>query len=251
MNCLTATDMVRFNTAFLLKATIVVALVCLPMTLDEKNGYGATAFLLPISFAILAATQVEKRGDFEFRFKKLPNAVVEVNATGGRQGQWLTQCRLFGVGLGLSFVTAMTASRLSDASSPKFAWSFAAFGAACAMASAGLSVRRRILVTERRFVTEFLMFGRLHFLTLRWQVREGDYLTVFAVQRPNNKRSSEFDFQHMLCICRPRRRHVIAIADFTQGRAVQGMEIAGRRVAKLVDLPFVGYREWKGFWWLW
>ena len=121
----------------------------------------------------------------------------------------------------------------------------------CAFLFAAISVRRTVRTKERQFITHILLFGRFRCVRLRWKVREGDYLAVFTEERSRyNRKKLEFDFQHTLCVCRSRRRQVIAVGHFTSERVVPGMEIVAERVAKLVDIPFVGYRQWKGFWWL-
>ena len=73
--------MLRFNTAFLLKATFITALCCLPMTYNRESGFVWTAFLLPVSLAWLVATQVGKHGQYEFKFKELSDSVVKIYTT--------------------------------------------------------------------------------------------------------------------------------------------------------------------------
>ena len=56
--------MLRFNTIFLLKATAVTALACLPMASNQDHGYVFVAFTLPLGWAALAATEVKRHGEF-------------------------------------------------------------------------------------------------------------------------------------------------------------------------------------------
>ena len=251
----------RFNTIFLLKATAVTALACLPMAFDRAHGYVFVAFTLPLGWAVLAAMEVKRHGEFELKFKQIQPGVVELYTTGGRQSQWLAHRRIIGVGIllalaiGISLVNSNpTIPNRGMRLSPEQWIPLAALMASIAFLGAAISTRRTVRTNERQFVTEFLLFGRFRCLRLRWEVREGDYLAVFTAkqtQRKSGETELQFDFQHALCVCRSHRRQVIAVGHFTSERVVPGMEIVARRVAKLVDLPFVGYRPWKGFWWLW
>lgn len=86
--------MLQFNIYFLLKATTVTALCCLPMAFSSEIGFVWTTFLLPASVACLAASQVRRHAQFEFRLKEQSDSVVEIDATGGRYNQWLKRCRI-------------------------------------------------------------------------------------------------------------------------------------------------------------
>jgi hypothetical protein len=239
--------LVRFNTIFLLKATVVAALACLPMAFHE-HGYVATMFLVPASFTCFAASRVERHGEFELKFKKLPNYVVEILTSGGRQSQRVIQNRVGGAGFtlatGLGIVGLCAARQLPFAdllpiimlcfTIPLAVW---------------VTPYRTVRTKERQFVTEYLWFERWRLSRRRWQVCEGDSLTIFTVNIDEEGAKPEFPYQHMLCVCRGRRRQVIAVGDFTRDRAVPGMENVARRIAKLVGLPYSGYRKSKGFWW--
>jgi hypothetical protein len=112
----------------------------------------------------------------------------------------------------------------------------------------GYSARRRVLIAERVFVTDYLLFGRVAWWRRRWQVREGDYLAVFLSGQAQSEGSTKALYWHALFVCHSRRRHKIADM-YTNDRVDRDMEIAAHRVASLVDLPYEGYRESKGFWW--
>jgi hypothetical protein len=112
----------------------------------------------------------------------------------------------------------------------------------------GLSARRRVLTEERQFVTDYLLFGRVCSKPRRWQISQGDYLAVFVSGQAQNCGPNEFVYWHALFVCRSRRRQLIA-SMYTNDRDALGMEIAAQRVAKLVDLPYEGYRESKVWWW--
>jgi hypothetical protein len=105
-----------------------------------------------------------------------------------------------------------------------------------------------VLSEDRQFVTDYLLFGRLCWWRRRWQVREEDYLAVFLSGPARDEGTTEFPYWHALFVCRSRRRHLIA-GMYTSDRLVPDIEIAAHRVAKLVNLPYEGYRESKGFWW--
>jgi hypothetical protein len=105
-----------------------------------------------------------------------------------------------------------------------------------------------VLTEERQFVTDYLLFGRLCWWRRNWQIGEGDYLAVFLSEQAQDCGPSEFIYWHALFACRSRRRHLIA-SMYTNNRDAPDMEIAAQRVAKLVDLPYEGYRDSKVLWW--
>jgi len=230
------------------------------MAFNQDHGYVFVAFLLPLGWAVLAATEVKRHGEFELKFKPLEPGVVELYTTGGRQSQWLAQCRIVGVGVLLALAIGIpllhgnpTVPNRGTRMTPEQSILLAALLFACAFLFTAISERRTVRTKERQFVTAYLLFGRFTYLRLRWKVREGDYLVVFTAKRTQRRAREtelEFDFQHTLCVCRSRRRQVIAVGHFTSARVVPGMEIVANRVAKLVDAPYVGYREWRGLWWL-
>lgn len=113
--------------------------------------------------------------------------------------------------------------------------------------AAGYSAQRRVLTEKREFVTDYLLFGRFCWWRRRWQIREGDFLAVCATDQPQDSGMSEFKFWHALFVCRPRRRYIIA-GTCTGDRVDPGMELAAQRVAKLVGMPYEGYRESSGVW---
>jgi hypothetical protein len=240
--------MIRFNTAFLLKATVIIALSCLPMALNEESGFVFTAFLLPISLASLAAAQVGMRGPFEFNFKKLPNSVVEIYATGGRYRQWLMRSRIFSAGFFLSGVVGFPMLHQVDPEPPAMWLPLVALCAVIAAVLLGCSARRTVLSDERQIVTEFLLFGRLCLWRRRWQVREGDFVAVLATGQARDDRNAEFHFCHTLFVCRSRRRQMIAFRLSASERVVPGLEIAAHVVAKLVGMPYEGYQVNKNPW---
>lgn len=98
-------------------------------------------------------------------------------------------------------------------------------------------------------MTRLLVLGRPTWLCWRWRVRHGDYLAIVVRDIRSDKGKQEFEYQHMLCVCRGRRRHKIAIGLFRSDRIIPGMETSAKRVAELVEIPYEGYRESKGFWW--
>lgn len=205
-NLLATTIMLPFNTSFLLKATAITALCCLPMALNKESGFVWTAFFLPISLAGLAATQVGKHGEFEFTFKELPNSVVEIYTTGGRQNQWHTRVRIILAGACLSVVIGPPMLNIVDPEPPEMWLPIVALYAVGAVMLVGCSARRRVLTEERQFVTDYLLFGRLCWWRRRWHVREGDYMAVFQSGKAQDDGDPEFPFWHALFVCRSRRR---------------------------------------------
>lgn len=236
--------MLRFNTSFLLKATTITALCCLPIALNRESGFVWTAFLLPISLASLAATQVGKHGQFQFKFKELPDSVVEIYTTGGLQNQWLKRGRLILAGACVSLVVGFPMLHIVDPEPPEFWLPIVALYAVGGVMLVGYSARRRVLTAERQFVTDYLLFGRLCLWRRRWHVREGDFLAVFLGGQP----APELPFWNALFVCRSRRRHILA-GMYTSDRVAPSIEIAAHRVAKLAGMPYDGYRECKGCWW--
>lgn len=137
----------RFNTAFLLKATAISALACLPMALMESDdGIVISACFVPIGIAGIAATQIKEQGEYELKFKKHPDSVVEIYTTGGRQDKLLTTGRILGGGIGLGIISGMIAFWVLGREWPRFAPLFALlFSSHCssvAEASGLLPVRR-------------------------------------------------------------------------------------------------------------
>jgi len=238
----------RFNTSFLLKATAVTAVGCLPMAFNRESGFVMTVFLLPVSLAFLAALQIEKRGQFVFTLKKLPNSDVEICNSGGVQGQRLTQGRILGAGFCLSLVLGFPMQHIVDPEPPMMWVPLVALFAVLGVVAAGGSGRRKLLTAERQFVTEYLLFGRLCVWRRRWQVREGDFLAVFLRSLADNEGTPEFALWHALYVCRSRRRYLIASIQ-SNAQVVPGLESAAQQVAELVCLPYEGYRKSKGFWW--
>jgi hypothetical protein len=110
----------------------------------------------------------------------------------------------------------------------------------------GCSVRRRVLTEQRQFVTDYLLFGRLCWWRRRWQVIEGDFLAALAVdQQAPVMGIPDFQFWHALFVYRSGRRRMFAFGMYAHDRVVPGME---HRVARLVDMPYEGYREPKRCW---
>lgn len=240
--------MLQFNTAFLLKATAITALCCLPMAYNEQSGFVWTAFLLPISLAGLAATQVGRSGSFEFRFEELSQSVVEVHTTNGRYDQWFTRGRIIVAGGCLSVSVGPPMLHLVDPGPIGLWLPLVLLFAVGAVMLVGYSERRRVLTEERQFVTDYWLFGRLCWLRRRWRVREGDYVAVFLSGVGDERVViPEFRFFHMLFVCRAQRRYMFAHM-FTTDKVVPDMEIAARRVAKLVNVPYAGYQKEKVDW---
>lgn len=240
--------MMRFNTLFLLKATAVTAACCVPMAINKESGFVWTAFLLPISLAWLAANEVAKRGPHRLSFKELPDSVVEIYATGGRPDQWFTRGRIIAAGGCLSVVVGFPMLNVVDQEPIGFWLPFDVLFAVGAVVLVGYSARRRVLTEERQFVTDYLLFGRFCYWRRRWQVRNGDYLAAFANDQAEDGGIPEIQFWHGLFVCRERRRHLIA-GMYTSDRDIPDMEAAAHRVAKLVNLPYEGYRESRALWW--
>jgi hypothetical protein len=242
--------MLQFNTAFLLKATAITALCCLPMALNKQSGFVWTAFLLPTSLACLAATQVAKRGEFEFRFKGLSNSVVEINAAGGPQSQWLTRSRVVLAGACFSIVIGFPMLHIVDPEPIGFWLPIVVLYSVGAVMLLGYSARRTVLTQERQFVTDYLLFGRLCWRRRRWQVCEGDFLAVFRSGQSQEAGTTEPLSWHALFICRSRRRPMFVFGIYTRHhRVVPELEIAALHVARLVEIPYEGCRNSIGFWW--
>jgi hypothetical protein len=234
--------MLRFNTAFLLKATAIAAFCCLPIVLNKDSGFVWTAFLLPISLATLATTLVEIKGPFEFQFQQLSGSVVEIRTMGGRYDQWLTKGRIFAAGACGSLVVGPPILHQVDPE-PILMWlPLVLLFALGAVALVSYSARRKVLTEERQLVIDYLLFGCLCWWRRRWRVRDGDSLAVVATDQSQATGIPDLRFRHTLYVCRPRRRRMIA-AMFTGDRFAPDMEAAAQRVAKLVDIPYDGYRE--------
>jgi hypothetical protein len=237
--------MLRFNTGFLLQATAVTALACLPMAFNRESGFVTSAFLLPASLAFLAACHVERHGEFVFKLRQLSKSVVEIRSTGGPQSQRSAQGRILATGICLSLVCGFPMLHQVDPEPPERWLPLVAAFAVLGVANASGSTRRVVLTEERQFVTDYLLFGRLCVWRRRWQVREGDSLVVLIRSMKDNGGTPEFAYWHALFVCRSRRRYLIASIQ-SNARVVPGLESAARRVADLVDLPYEGYREAKG-----
>ncbi len=243
------TSMLQFNTAFLFKATAICAAGCLPISLNRESGFVWTAFLLPVSLAWLVATQVGKHGQFEFTFKQtLDSSVVEFDTINGRYDQWFTRGRIITSGGCLSVAIGFPILHIVDPGPIALWLPIVVLFALGAVLLISYTERRKVLTVKRQFVTDYLLFGRLCWLRRRWQVRDGDYLAVYlSAPNPVKIAIPEFQFCHILFVCRSQRRFMIA-SMFTSDPVVPDMEIAARRIAKLVDLPYEGYRESHATW---
>lgn len=236
--------MIRFTTSFLLRATAVTALCCAPISLDRANGFVWTAFLLPVSWAILLATQVEMQGEYEIEITEQPNSVVEIAATGGRYNQWATRVRIVLAGFFLSPLTLFPALNYVDPEPIAIWLPVALCCAGVAIVVLGVHSRNTLLVDQRLFVTSYLLLGRLRLWRRRWQVLEGDYLAVFTTNQAKATAAPELQFWEALFVCRSRRR-LLLVDMTTRDRTTLGMETAARRLAELVNLPYEGYRDVK------
>jgi hypothetical protein len=234
--------MLRFNTSFLFAATVIIALCCLPMALNQASGFVWTAFLLPMSLGLLAAMQVEEQSEFEFNFRMLPNSVVEISTSGGPHHQWLMRGRIATAGLCLSVVVGLPMLHLVDPEPPATRLPIVALFALIAAVLLGSSMRRRVLTEERQIVTEYLLFGWRCWRRRPWQVRDGDYLTVLAGAETPGKSTLEFRGFHVLLACRGRQRETLAFCVTMSEQVIPGMEFAGQLIAQLVAIPYEGYQ---------
>lgn len=239
--------MPRFNTAFLLKATAVVALCCLPMALMEDDGPRTSVFLIPIALSILVASGIERNGEYELKFRAVSNEVTEIYTTGGAQGLQMKMARIVITGGFLGFVSAWIASSVSGDDVPRNVLAVLSVFAVGVLGLNCCSTRRLVNSGEREFVTQLVLLGKPRKFCLRWKVNGDDYLAL-SVANPGQRRS-QFPWLHSLYVCRGRRRQKIASAMFKTDRPIPGMETSAKRIAKLVELPYEGYRKSKGFWW--
>jgi hypothetical protein len=217
------------------------------MAFNRESGFVASAFLLPVSLAFLAAYHVERRGQFVFKLKQSSNSVVEIHSTGGPQGQRRAQGRILAAGICLAIVVGFPMLHQVDPEPPEKWLPLVAVFAVLGVANASGSTRRTVLTLERQFVTDYLLFGRLRVWRRRWQVREGDSLVVFVRSMKDNEGTPEFAYWHALFVCRSRRRSLIA-SIMSNAQVVPGLENAAQRIAELVGLPYEGCRKAKGFW---
>lgn len=234
--------MVRFNMTFALLATAVTALACVPMALDRESGFVWTAFLLPFALASSAAAQARVRGEFEFIFRRLPNSDVEFFTTGGRYHQWLVRCRLLVAGFCLSIVFGFPSLHQVDPE-PLAMWvPVAAIFALGSMATVGSTLRRRVLVQEREFVSEYLLFGRFCWRCSRWKVLDGDVLEANAARPTENVRGVPFRSFHAIVVVRGRRRGSAAFCVTDRDGPFPAIEFAGHLLAQTVGIPYRGYQ---------
>ena len=253
----------QFNTAFLLQATVVVALCCLPMAIDKQEGFVGTAYATPLLLACFAAWRVPLRGQFAFELKKLSDATIEIRSGGGRQTQWGWRGRIVSAGSLLVPLTGFPALNVIDPEPVGF-WLPVAL--TCAIAAVGLlgsSQKRTVNTQERLLVTDHLLFGRYCWRRRRWQVSEGDYLEVLIARQSQVEGLPEMRYRHTLHVCRPNgrrvRRQVVVTGMSPSDKVTVDLEVGANllpvaeRVAELIDLPYVGCREsnryaWQRWW---
>lgn len=232
--------MVRFNTAFLLQATAVVALCCLPISLNRESGHVWTAFLLPVGFATFVAWHVPHRKPLEFHFLQQGETTVEFRTTGGLYEQWSTRCRLFAAGACLSFTTGFPALHTIDPEPPELWGPVAGLMAVVAAMLLGHSTRLFIDTYKRAIQIDNLVFNRFRWLRSRWQVEDDDFLAI--AQTKARWGGPDFQFWEALYLCRPGQlRHVVGLC--TGDRITPNTEAAAQRIAQLLGIPFVGYRK--------
>lgn len=231
----------KFNTLFLLQATVVTALCCLPIALDREQGFVITAFALPALLGWLATTQARREGPFEIAFRELPDSVVEIRATGGRQTQFLARSRIFLVGCCLSIVCGPPLLHLVDPEPPLMWGPIVAAFALAAVLLIGYSSRRTLQTVQRLLVTEFLLFGVPCWRQRRWQVDQRDAIRVLATKAPRDCGQAEFACMHVICVERGERRYGIVSGLFAATEPQPAMQAAATRIAEWLDLPYVGY----------
>jgi hypothetical protein len=171
----------------------------------------------------------------------LPGGVVDISKAGGRTRQWLRRGRIVVAGTCLSLAFGFPTLHQVDPEPPEM---WAPIVVLCALGAVFLvsfSARRRVLVDERAFLTEYLLFGWPCWRRQRWQVRDGDYLAMVAIGHPQEERYAEYSFSHGLYVCRGKRRQVIAMRMSASERADPGLEVAAQLTAALVGLPYRGY----------
>jgi len=236
--------MVRFDTAFLFKATTLVALCCLPIPLNQESGFVWTAFLMPPCLALLVAMQVPLRKPLAVQFLHLSESVVEFRTTGGLYEQWTTRCRLFAAGACLSFTTGFPALHTIDPEPPELWGPVSGLMAVVAAMLLGHSTRLFIDTHKRAIQIDNLVFNRFRWLRSRWQVEDDDFLAI--AQTKARYGGPDFQFWEALYLCRPGQlRHVVGLC--TGDRIPPDTEAAAQRIAQriaqLLDIPFEGYRK--------
>ncbi|MAT70585.1 MAG: hypothetical protein CMJ58_13790 [Planctomycetaceae bacterium] len=231
----------KFNTLFLLQATVVTALCCLPIALDREQGFVITAFALPALLGWLATTQARREGPFEIAFRELPDSVVEIRATGGRQAQLLARSRIFIAGCCLSIACGFPMLHQVDPEPPLMWGPIVAAFAVWAVVMIGYSSRLTLRTDQRLFVGEFLVFGLPCWRQRRWQIEEGDLIAVLVMNVWLYSGSSEFSSMHTICVQRDERQYPIAAGLFQAPDPEPMMETAATRIAAWVELPYVGY----------
>lgn len=229
----------QYGTAFLLKAVGVAAVCCWPMALDREGGYVWTAFLLPVSLAWLAMTQVEQDGPVEVALQPTSNAEVEIVVRGGRYAQWVTRMRMAIVGGCLSVAIGFPALHTIDPEPIEYWLPLVGAFAVGGVAAGGCSLRQRVLIDRREFVTDYLLFGQLRWWRRRWRVRAGDVLAVSSSGQAQYTGVPELAYRHAMSVCRGRRGRMIA-AVFSAEAVAPEVEAAARRLAELVGVPCEG-----------
>ncbi|TWT38185.1 hypothetical protein KOR34_31530 [Posidoniimonas corsicana] len=236
--------MPQFTTSYLLKLTAFTAVCCVPLAMNKSSGFVWTSFLLPVGVATLIASEVKQQGEYRLRLEERPDADVEIKAAGGRYAQWMHRWRIVAAGFFLSPLFGCPALNVVDPE-PVALWLPITLAlAAVAFLLLTVSTRRSVLVDDRRLVTDFLLLGRKCWWPLRWNVADGDVLAVYTSRAARTSGIPEFQFWEALYVCRGGRRYYVA-GMTTRDRTSTGMEEAAHRLAKLIRIPFVGYREYQ------
>lgn len=234
--------MPKFNTAYLLEVTGVVALCCMPMGLNRETGFVWTAFLLPISLAVLIAVRSKPRGDFKLELVEISAQEFELRAAGGTFELWSWRARMVLAGYFLSHVTGFPMLHRIDPE-PMVIWlPLVLVAGVIAVVVVGTTVQRVVSVEERGLVTNYSLFGRLLLWRNRWRVQEGDSLAVLTTRRPQWSGATEAQFWEALYVCRGRRRHYV-VGLSTRDRVCPTLDIAARQLGELLAVPYAGYGD--------
>lgn len=236
--------MVRFNTTFLLQATTLLAVCCIPMALSQENGFVWTAFLAPLCLGVLVAAHIQSEGEYRVWLEQRSDTVVEVRVRGGRVTQWLSRARTILIGLSVSIVVGPPALHTVDPGPEKIIVFVSVAYALIALALAGYSERRLVLTEDRLFVNEMRLFGCCFFRS-RYQAREGDALRLLTSgAKPGAKSLGHgMPYCHLLYVDRPGRWRRYLLYKYEHSTVDPELAAVGERVGSLLGLPFKGYVE--------
>ncbi len=222
-------------------------MACLPMAFDKEEGVVISACAIPIAIGLVAFMGIEEHGEYELRFRKLPNDIREIFTAGGWQHQQITRGLIVGISFTFACLFGMAAYYWLRGELPQYWPLFTVFGCFGFLGGA-FSAKQLVIPKERRLIKQVQMFGKPTWLSWKWSIQDHDRLAIF-VSEIKDSDGHRHGYIHAISVYRGRRRFKIATCQFKTDQIIPGMETSAKRIAKLVDLPYEGYRKLKGFWW--